>query len=274
MDISNLLNNINLIYNRKKYIENLIENKSTIIKDVDLNKTILKQFNIIYTKIKDTDKYKSNLVSGNKYNAVKNNGGGDCFFYSLIDSGIPVTYKGENLNKKYKNNDKEFVLALRAITIDRINWTKPNVDTSQMMNSTYWADNIMIAALSAEIDVMPILIESYNNQIYCGIVTKVKYESESKITYKTHTRKVKFTNINKLKKSKDRFVLIYYQTAQHFEAVYTKTNNHYIKYFDGFNKFEQHNPEMAKHIINKCNFQTKAQAENDVLDALINSLAK
>ena len=84
MNIENLLDNINIIYKRKQYLQKITE------PTIPLNKNILKSFNIQYNNI--NGKIVSKLITGQKYNAIQNNGGGDCFFYSIIDSGIPIIY--------------------------------------------------------------------------------------------------------------------------------------------------------------------------------------
>ena len=162
---------------------------------------------------------------------------------------------------------------LRTIAIDRLSFTNPAKKNPNMINSSYWADTIMIEALCAEIDVTPVLIESQNQKIYCDVLAKGKYRHNSTIKHENETRIIEYNDIDKLKKSTDKFVLIYYQTEFHFEAIYTKENDYYITYFNGFNEFQAKNPEMANHIITVCRFKTKKEAEIETLEQLKASLA-
>lgn len=282
-DILELINEISL---RKDIITTNIKNYSDAIDNI--KKKIIKSFDIEIVQGN-----KLNIIDGadRKYNTIHNDGGGDCFFHSIIDSGVEINYNGQILNDVYKDDKNAFIKKLREISIDTIkkdqiinfNYLNQKVWYTDMLLSSYWADDYMISALCKTLHITPVLIESTTNMIYCGNFNIFKYESTSQLVYKffdkqgieqTEKRVVKYNDIIKLKQSQDRFIIIYYHTQVHYEAVFTKHNDMYIKYFNGFGEFEQYNKELADHIIKSCGYTTKENAEKYTLNELIKSLEK
>lgn len=301
-EISNILKNINEIQRTKNNINNLCE----LLK---LQKNIKDAFNI---KL-NGDKIK--LISGNRYNVIGNEADGNCFFYSIIDSGVEIKYKNEILNNKYENNRKGFVTALRQIAIDEIkhkNYEADGLDWGQITNSNYtdskiikgdinkwydvmlktgyWANQYMISNLCEAINITPILLEYYEvkkliygddsilkqewiysninkiKEISCGAADKKKHNSKidimygSDIIYNPKYFVDNYNDINALKKSNDKFILMWWQSQIHFETLYVKSNENYIGYFNTFSDFEKYNPELAKTFITKCNFISLSDA--------------
>lgn len=283
MDI--ILDNISKLQTRKNILTTMLNIfKYQYIKINEFTGRINKSFNISI----DLNN-KSAIVNGNNYNTVHNIGGGDCFFHSIIDSNIPMEYEGTLLNDRYKNNKQQFITKLREITIqtiidkqiinygydDQAQWH------NEMKKSSYWADDYMLSALCETFSITPVLIESNNHKIYCGQFNKNKYEGKSTIKYsfinktgveQTENRYVNFNDIDKLKQSNDRFVIIYYQTMVHYEVIYVKNNDIYIRHFNGFNEFETYNKNLAQHIIKNCEFNNKKEAEEIALRDLLKGL--
>lgn len=287
--MESLLDIINKIQIRNQDIDTIlrtstlrITDKNQSVKFNDLDKEIKKSFDLMING------NAINIVDGQKYHAIYNIGGGDCFFHSIIDSNVQLVYKGELLNKTYEYKRPEFVSKLREIAIQAIKDKKiinDQVDDqnkwyNDMRYSSYWADDYMISALCETFNITPVLIEP-NGKVYCGKITEHKYLSEHKLyceyfydgdKNKFDTREVSYNDPDKLKKSQDKFILIYYTTGVHYEAIYVKNNDTYIKYFNGFTEFNQYNKELANHIIKTCGFKTKEEADDDTRGKFIESL--
>jgi len=272
-EIQNILSNIDIIYKKKEIISELTK----LLKPLDF--VITQTFDIAFIN------NKFHLIPGTKYNAIYNSGGGDCFFHSIIDSGIQIKNdSGEILNTKYKNDRLGFVKALRQLAVDRIkflhitnyNYANQTDWHNKIINTNEWADNHTIAALCQEIAVTPIILEVPTNIIICGIATSSKYESTIKIPYDndniTHT--LKFNDLDRLKASSNRFVIIYHQKDFHFEAIYVKHGGDYIKSFDKFADFEKYNLGLATNFISMCELMTPGNELIKEIETQENALKK
>ena len=195
-------------------------------------------------------------VGKGKYNTIINESDGDCFFYSVIDSDVDLIYDNINFRALYKGNRQALSNALRQMAIDRVkeyfrenpafipeNYAN-NIDRlyKAMESKDYWADDFMINATCDIFDITPIMINSDRNQIYCGVLQREKYGDNN--------------SLELLQSIESKFILIYYHTDVHFEAIYVKDNyaDNYIKNFEGYYGFNLYNEEIMNSIIKKCKF--------------------
>lgn len=257
-DIVNTLNNINILYNRKELIRQLIETikqSDNIKRNAQFDKIIIKSFDIQLNDKKELQLIFKDIGEG-KYNTIENNGGGDCFFYSVIDSDVDLIHNNINLRIKNNGDIKKIVKEMRGIAISKVKeyfrynpaFIPENYSDNisklyeEMSESKYWADDFMINAICDIFDITPIMIDSESRQIYCGVLQREKYGDNN--------------SLDLLQNIKSKFILIYYHTNIHFEAIYVKdeSSNEYIKNFEGYYGFEFYNKEIMDSIIKKCNF--------------------
>lgn len=233
-----------------------------------------------------------NIVNGDKYKIINNEGGGDCFFYSLIDSGIDLVYHDSvyNLNK-FNGNRNEFVSKLRKIVVDYIkkevsegkinimDWSiianswKGNIAINNyeswfkaMTTNYYWADDYIISSLVKIFNFVPIIISANKpNKIYCGYGI---FQGKVNINQDESIFEI-YNDVDILKKSTYKFILIWYTNNTHYENVITKVNGSYKKIFNGYDELEKFNPNLTNKFIRECKFIKDEEAKKRRLNELM-----
>jgi hypothetical protein len=292
-EIESLLFQLDKIYHLKKNIEKILENIRGKIrrtgKDINLIQKIQQTFSIRNDKVV----VHNQKMIDDKFLIVSNEGGGDCFFYSVIDSGIVELEPHENRYSKVMQLRREVISIIdhelgvnrNTIFADNISWYQisqsiPVIDTdpsrfeiwlNAMKYSSYWADDYMINALAQKYNFIPIMIDSKDKKIYCGLLP---FEGMTDLTPEEINRPmgISFTynNLDSFKESQKKFILFWYYPGIHYENihVYDKNNHILIGVFQGYAQLNEFAPELVQKIINDCNLVTEDVAKILYLEAL------
>ncbi|QKF94850.1 hypothetical protein QKU48_gp1392 [Fadolivirus algeromassiliense] len=241
------------------------------------------QFNQKFYCEKKTDKYEIVLKSSTEhidYKIINNEGGGDCFFYSLIDSGIKLDINGVeyDLSDKGSYDRKDMVRHLRRMAIERIKAKKYNsadVDWKiirhddktikegdfnawykAMEKSSYWANHYMISALM-EPNLLIIMINALDKKIYCFSPFEDILEG---IDTKTGRPKIiKYNSLEEFFKSNRTVIIMWYTPYIHFECVHVKAlyDDNYMGHLP-INEFILYN--LSRYFADSCQLKFKHDA--------------
>lgn len=210
------------------------------------------------------------------YSIIPNEGDGNCFFYSIIDSGIT------QLRPIFQNlNRNQCVTRLRAMAIHQIktevhakNITPPTSNVNmwylRMERSSYWADDYMISAIQKVLDIRIILIRS-DGTIYCHSpyekLARIPHAFFGRLGIKRNDDEdylFTYNSIEKFLQDIRPFILIYYTSDIHFECV--ACNGRRI--FDGVMGLQQCAPKLVSKYIRECHLVNKTEAGRDILKEL------
>lgn len=209
---------------------------------------------------------------------VANAGGGDCFFYSIIDSGITITYNGVEYDLSlYKNDSTQrdaMVKLLREIAIERIknkynndpsdlSWDqicghgyahiKTGSDPKQwlenwykaMTESKYWANEYIVSALMGD-DLLFLLINSSTHDFYC--VNPFDEQIFGVDTNNGNDKYITFNSFDEFTDSNRKQIFIWYEPGIHFE------------YIDGIHEDESTHSQLISKYVSDCKLITKTKA--------------
>jgi chemotaxis protein histidine kinase CheA len=237
--------------------------------DEDDSFNIFEIENYPYSRIKrgSGDKY--------KYKRIPNGGGGDCGLYSIIATGVGVKHGRTGLTP---DEVKERVSALRLYAAKFLNLKKnrreiniidegwgyvneqikdqtgppiKNYDEwfKAMQNSNYWMGHWMLTSLQELFKFTTILVNSTDGSILCDSLSGF----ESHMSRPDQPDYLEdYNDLDKLKNSKNVFIIIFYSALVHYEAV--SVNNKVS--FQGFKDAYNNNETMFKSFIKRCKFMT------------------
>lgn len=253
-----------------------------------------------------SNNHKRNQTGHFKYKILENEGGGDCFFYSVIDSGISFNYNGRliKLGQIDHTERRNMVKKLRQMVVTRIkekvrngvyklntlSWEQINDSAvggqfiqpgnftkwfSLMLTSGYWADEYMITTLAEIANFIPILINSDDKLINCNVMKSREFEQVLELPKGTQierftlddSRKEYYDDFNLFSRTAKKIVFIDYIKLVHFRLIYTDDK----RSWDGFMDLDD---DMKNKIIKECHFKTKEQAEQDYKNELLKFFMK
>lgn len=212
-----------------------------------------------------------------KFIIKDNPGGGDCFFHSIIDSGILQFY---DIFDDVKNR-KELVKMLRTIAINQIKEDlksgnivtldkNPNVWFNRMMNSSYWADDYMISAIQKAMRFRIILIGD-NGKIYCNSPYERKIKIKRNVLEYYNIKRdddyvYTYNSIEKMTNDGSPFIVIWYHLNVHFEIVKLAESDKSI--FVGYRSLRRNVPNLLKKYVNECRLISKPISCKRILNEL------
>lgn len=211
------------------------------------------------------------------YSIIPNEGGGDCFFYSIIDSGIL-----KFIPMFHHLNRHQCVSRLRTMAINQIkmevhakNILPPSRNTqawyARMERPGYWADDYMISAIQKVLNIRIILIRN-NGTIYCHSpyekVARIPASFFSRLGIKRDADDgdylYTFNSIEIFMQDTRPFILMYYTSDIHFECVACDGK----RIFDGIMSLQRHAPKLVSKYIRECHLINKTKAGHDIIKEL------